>query len=237
VLSFGVLRVDLDELCEVATVAQSVRNRAHVGLESIGADLEVLAAGRGPQTLNERVRGGLAAPAQSEVENELGVPLDGNEAVGVADAVIVRFKRCLVAFLFLDKSSDFIALNVLHGNIDDQTAHEFFALLASFHQDFHEGIDVQIGNALRAPQAVAFDHKAQGQHDALLGDIRAIQRGLVGFGIGFVAPGAAEALKAVPVRSEALTDYFTITASRFIEGLYLFHHDSILQQPFAVVNT
>src|ERR1017187_5301994 len=44
-LAFGVLRVNLDELCEVATVAQCGRNRAHVGLESIGADLEVLAAG------------------------------------------------------------------------------------------------------------------------------------------------------------------------------------------------
>jgi hypothetical protein len=41
-LAFGVLRIDLDELGEVATVAQCGRNRAHVGLESIGADLEVL---------------------------------------------------------------------------------------------------------------------------------------------------------------------------------------------------
>ena len=41
-LAFGVLRVGLDELGEVATVAESGRNRAHVGLKSIGADLEAL---------------------------------------------------------------------------------------------------------------------------------------------------------------------------------------------------
>jgi hypothetical protein len=32
-------------LCEVAAVAECGRNRGHVGLESIGADLEALAAG------------------------------------------------------------------------------------------------------------------------------------------------------------------------------------------------
>ena len=43
-LAFGVLGVDLDELREVATVAQCGRNRAHVGLKSVGADLEYWSA-------------------------------------------------------------------------------------------------------------------------------------------------------------------------------------------------
>ena len=46
-LAFGVLRVDLDELREVAAVAQRSRNRADVRRESIGADLEALRRGRG----------------------------------------------------------------------------------------------------------------------------------------------------------------------------------------------
>src|ERR1022692_682685 len=79
-LAFRVLRVDLDELREVASVAQRGRNRAQVGLESIGADLEALAAGSVAQPFNEHVRGGLAAPAKSEVQNELSVPFDGHEA-------------------------------------------------------------------------------------------------------------------------------------------------------------
>src|ERR1035437_2010315 len=119
-LAFRVLRVDLDQLCEVATVAESGRNRAHVGLESIGADLEALTAGSVAQALNKGVRGGLAATAQGEIENQFGVAFDGNEAVGVTDAVIVRFKRGLVAFPLLNEGPDFVALNILHRDVDDQ---------------------------------------------------------------------------------------------------------------------
>jgi hypothetical protein len=72
-LPFGVLRVDFDKLREVATVAQGGRNRAHVGLESIGADLEVLAAGGVPQALDKGVRGGLAAAAQRDARSD-GIP-------------------------------------------------------------------------------------------------------------------------------------------------------------------
>src|ERR1035438_8148441 len=74
-LAFGVLRVDLNELREVATVAECGRNRAPVGLESIGADLEALATGRVAQALDKGVCGGLATTAQREVQNQLGVSL------------------------------------------------------------------------------------------------------------------------------------------------------------------
>jgi len=82
-LAFRVLRIDLDELREVATVTQRGRNRAHVGLESIRADLEALAVGSVAQALDKRVCRCLAASAQSEVQNQFGVSFDGNEAVGV----------------------------------------------------------------------------------------------------------------------------------------------------------
>ena len=66
-LAFRVLRIYLDELREVATVAQGGCNRAHVGLESIGSDLEVLGAGRVTQSFDEGIRRGLAAAPQGEV--------------------------------------------------------------------------------------------------------------------------------------------------------------------------
>jgi hypothetical protein len=113
-LAFRVLRIDLDELREVATVAQCGRNRAHIRLESIGAALEVLAAGSVPQALDKGVRGGLAATAQSEVQNQFGVALNGDEAIGVANAVIVGFVRCLIAFLLLNEGPDLVALNILN---------------------------------------------------------------------------------------------------------------------------
>jgi hypothetical protein len=213
VLAFGIVHVNFDELCEVAAVAQCGRNRADVGLESIGADLEALATGRVAQAFDKGVRAGLAAPAQSEVQHQLGVPFDGDEAVGVADAVIVRFKRCLVAFLFLDKSPDLIALNILDGDIDDEAAHNLLAFLAGLHQDPHDGVDVQVGDALCAPQAIAFDQEPECQHDALLGDVGAFQRGLVVLSVGLVALGATEAAQAIPMDSEALTPHVAFGAS------------------------
>ena len=135
-LAFGVGRVDLDELREVATVAESGCNRAQVGLEAIGADLEALRGGGGAKALNEGVGGGLRATAKSEVENEFSISLDGYEAVGVTDAVVARFERCLVSFLLLNEGPDFIALNVTHGNIHDQFAREFFTFLAARTKSF-----------------------------------------------------------------------------------------------------
>src|ERR1022692_4574170 len=84
-LALGVLRVDLDQLGEVATVAERRGNCGQVGLESIGADLEALRRGCGPQSFDEGVGRGLAAASKGEVENKLRVPLDGHEAVGVTD--------------------------------------------------------------------------------------------------------------------------------------------------------
>ena len=228
-LAFGILRVDFDQLREVAAVAECSRNRAAVGLESIGGDLEALAAGRMAQTLDKGVRGGLSATAKGEVQNQLGVPLDSDEAVGIADAVIVRFKGGLIAFLLLNEGPDFVTLNVLHWDVDDQAAHEPFALLASFHQNAHEGIDVQIGNALRAPQTVSLDQEPEGQHDALLGNVGPFQRGLVVLGVGLAAHRAAEALKAIAVGAKALTSNLTVRASHRSYGSTCnAHNESII---------
>ena len=50
-LSFGIGDVNFDELCEVATISQGGRNRADIGLESIGADLEALRGRLRPEGL------------------------------------------------------------------------------------------------------------------------------------------------------------------------------------------
>src|SRR5664280_2086372 len=115
-LAFGVLRVDLDQLGEVATVAERGGDRGKVRLETIAAQLKALRCGCCAQALDEHVRGGLAAPAQSEVENEFGIALDGDEAIRVAHAVVVRLRGEFVALLLENVSPDFIDLYVLHGN-------------------------------------------------------------------------------------------------------------------------
>ena len=65
----GVGGIDLDELCEVAAVAEGGLDCAQTRLESISADLEALRGGRMPKALNKGVRRGLVASAQGEVEN------------------------------------------------------------------------------------------------------------------------------------------------------------------------
>src|ERR1035441_11068898 len=77
------------------------------------SDLGALRASGVPQAPREGVCGRLAAPAEGKVENQFGVPFDGNEAVGI-DVVVVRFEGGFVAFLFLNEGPDLIALNVFH---------------------------------------------------------------------------------------------------------------------------
>src|ERR1035437_9623400 len=76
-LAFGVLRVDLDQLGKVATVAESRGDRGKVRLETITAQLKVLRRGCRAQALDEHVRGGLAATAQGKVEYEFAIAFDG----------------------------------------------------------------------------------------------------------------------------------------------------------------
>jgi hypothetical protein len=53
-----------------------------------------------PQAVDENVRGGLVPFAESEVENQLGMPLDSDEAVGISE---VRIVARLALFLLLDE--------------------------------------------------------------------------------------------------------------------------------------
>jgi hypothetical protein len=92
VLAFGIVDVHLDELRKVATVAQSSGDRLLVGLKSIRGDLEPLRGSRGPQTLDEYIRGGVVPGTEREVQNEFRFPLDGDKAVRIADAVVVGFR-------------------------------------------------------------------------------------------------------------------------------------------------
>src|ERR1035441_6195250 len=73
-LAFGIARVNLDELREVATVGKRGRDCGLVKLESIGADLEALARGRVPQAFDKGVRSGFALEAHGGDSKQLGIP-------------------------------------------------------------------------------------------------------------------------------------------------------------------
>ena len=62
-LAFGIGGIHLHYLGEVATASMDVRNRAHIGLESIGAELEALGCGRRTQAFDKDICSGLGATA------------------------------------------------------------------------------------------------------------------------------------------------------------------------------
>jgi len=113
----------------------------------------VLRAGSGAQTFDKRIGGFLRAPTKREVQNELCVPLDCHKTVGIPDAVIVRFHRQLVGFFLADVAPNLINLHVLHRDVDQRAAHQLLALFAGLHQDLHQRVDIEAGDALRRTQA------------------------------------------------------------------------------------
>lgn len=109
--AFGVLSIDSYEHSEIGPIRKRCGDGRFVRLESIGGDLKALRSSRRANALDELVCGGLVAPAKGEVQNQLAIPLNGNEAVGVPDAVVVSFPRPFVRFFLLDETPNFIALN------------------------------------------------------------------------------------------------------------------------------
>ena len=94
------LAVNLDELREVATVGKRRGDCRDVGSEAVRGDLEALRRSSGPKALDEGVRGPLVPVPKGEVQNELALSVNCDEAIGIADAVVVRFPRVLWASFF-----------------------------------------------------------------------------------------------------------------------------------------
>lgn len=232
--AFARCAVHFDELGEIAAVMQCGGDRGTIRLETVRGHLEVLMSGRMAQAFNENIRGGLIATAQREVENELGIAFDGDKTVGVTDAAIVRFLGTLVAFLLLDESPNLIALDILHRDIHDQTAHNGSALFASQHQQIHDGVAIQIGDAFGAADGVAFDQQAKREYDPLLRNVASSQGGFVGFGVGLFAERAAKTAKAIAVFAKALAINLATSASHFGTVFYVALHTLIIQLSLAV---
>ena len=140
----------------------------------------------------------------AKFRTSLRIALDGDEAVGVTDAFIVRFLRSLVAFLLLDESPNFIALDILHRNVHDQTAHE---ASRTSHQP---SLSIFMMRVLSRPvirwcsDRVSFHQGvASAQSDLLFGDVDLAQRERVRFGVGLAAVRAPEPPQPITVLPEA----------------------------------
>ncbi len=89
--------VDLDELREVAAVAQRGCNRGARRREAVRGDLKTLPGCSVAHAFDEGIRGRLVPLAHGDVEYQLGVALNRHERVAVAKVLVVLRSD---AFLF-----------------------------------------------------------------------------------------------------------------------------------------
>jgi len=228
----GRIAVHLNLLRIIAAVAKRGGDCRNVGLKAISADLEALLTGSsGTQTFDKNIRGGLIATAQSEVQDQLGMALDCHVAIGVADGIVVRLSRQLMGFLLADVGPDLITSNVLNRHVHNQSAHNLLALLTRQHQELHDGVAVDSGNALRRTDAVAFQEQPKGEDGLLRVNLHPVKKLLVRLHIGLLALGAAKPRKAVTMRTKALTPHVASRASHCLSGFCcLANHAYIIER-------
>jgi hypothetical protein len=158
------------------------------------------------QPFDEDVSRALIAFPESEIQNQFAIAFDRDERVLISKVLIVI--RLNPLLLFADEGPNFVALYVFDRNADDQPAQDLFALLTGLSQDLHQRVNVKIRDALRAPQAVPFDHKFECHHNSFLGQVGAFQRGRVRLGVGLFANRATKTAKTIAMRTKALTSHF-----------------------------
>jgi hypothetical protein len=105
---------------------------------------------------NECIGGLLIALSHCEVHNQLVMAFNRHEGVYIAGAIVILLSRRLVAFPDRYVTPDFIELKIRNRDINQQTAHELFALLARRYQEPQNRVPMQAGKPLGRPDAVSF---------------------------------------------------------------------------------
>ena len=153
---FG-LAVNFDVLRIVATVTKRGGDCRNVGAEAVGRDLEPLAGFRCvADAFDEGIGGLLISPSHREVDHQLVMAFNRHECVYIARALIVLLCGRFVAFLDRYVTPNFVELKIRNRDINQQTAHELFALLARRYQEPQNRVPMQAGKPLGRPDAVSF---------------------------------------------------------------------------------
>src|ERR1700693_3589226 len=157
------------------------------------------------KTFDEHFRGGLAATAKGEVQNQFRAALDCDKAVRVSDGFIVSFLRPLVAFLLLDEAPNLITLYIFNRHVDDHASHQSFAFFSSQGEQPHDGIPVEVRDAFCGANRVPFDQEPKSQDYFFLGDVATFQSRFVRLSKCLFAYRAAKSAKTISMRAIALT--------------------------------
>ena len=118
--------------------------------------------------------------------------------------VVMRLLGCLVTFLLLNESPNFVALDIFDGDVHNQPAHHLFALLASSYQDLQNRIAMDASQALGGPNRGSFDEQIEDSQDLFSGHRHASNERLSRFAVGLPALRATKPERAVSVNTRAL---------------------------------
>lgn len=207
---FGVSRggINFNQLREVNASTQAHMNGIEVGLEAIRSDLKLSL--RGFVDLLGKGHGiPRRAPSKMPGENQFGVSLEGDKAIGVSPE---RVASRIVLLFASDKSPKFVALDIGNGKIANSPFQKTLALLTDQNEQGKNCRVMKARHALGCTDAASLDEKLKGFGCLLQRRVHTAKRRGVIFGEGLGALAAAKALKAVPLLSKFFTAGVAIVA-------------------------
>ena len=96
---------------------------------------------------------------EREIQNEFRISLDGDECVGIANAVVVGLMRPFVSFFFPDESPNLVALYIGNFDVADVPAHDPLAVLARQLEHGEYGFRLNVAETAVDAHRIAF-HQA-----------------------------------------------------------------------------
>src|SRR5579863_4991211 len=187
----------LDQLRVVNARAKVVLDRIRVGVESVRGQLEA-AGRRRAQLLHEVVRVPSVAPAQVPSQDELGMALKADEAIGVAGFRVGDPSPGLLAFLAMHVAPYLVGLYVADGHALDGFGEQAFAAGADLGKELEDRNLVGARRPADAADSGALAEEGQDQLGLLRRDAHvAGQRAGAALRERLAAGAAAEALAAV----------------------------------------
>ncbi len=156
------LAVFLHDLGKVHVRIEDMRDTQRIGPEAVRADL-VAAWGGGAEVFKEFDRIVRASLPKVPVNDQLGFPFDGDEAVGIP-FVLGMTETLAGLFLASDETPQFIAFDVLHLDPGNGFVQEPLAVLPDRDDEIAQGVPVNAGHPFGCPDRHPLQEEFQGHH-------------------------------------------------------------------------
>ncbi len=169
-------RVRLDELRVVDLRAEVGFHGRGVDVQAVRAELEAVASHGGGELGGEEVRILGGAPADVVGKQELRVPLDSEEGVGVAEFRVGELLAVLRLLLHAHEAPQLVSLDVLDRDVTDQAGKESFALRAGHPEETTNRVAVHAGHPLRRTDRGALGEERENEGGIVQGDPHGTER-------------------------------------------------------------